>query len=149
MNSYSHSKYFRLDFLPGFSFLIFMLVMVYILPSNNKLPGYAFVSVLIVWFWVLWVKEKRRLVEKLAIDDESIMASGIFTKMIKIKWIDVETLNYSGKGLFLIGWKLEKFLYAEIVSKDEKRIVIRRDIPNFSTLISDIEVKTGKSFVST
>lgn len=149
MSSYSHSKYFRLDFLPGFSFLIFMLMMVYILPSNNKLPGYAFVSVLIVWFCVLWVKEKRRLAEKLAINDESIMASGTFIKMIKINWVDVETLNYSGKGLFLIGWKLEKFLYAEIVSKDEKKIVIRRDIPNFSTLISDIEVKTGKSFVNT
>lgn len=86
--------------------------------------------------------------EKFATDEELIMASGMFTKMIKINWADVEVLKYSGKGLYLIGWKLEKFLYAEIVSKDKKKIVIRRDVPNFSTLISNIEVKTGKSFVS-
>ena len=147
-NHYNHSKFFNLNFLPGFAFLIFLLMMVYILPSNNKFPGYAVVSVLIVWFWALWVIEKRRVSEKLTIDDESIIASGVFTKTTKIHWNDVNTLNYSGKGLFLIGWKLERFLYAEIVSKDGMKIVIRRDIPNFSTLIGDIEAKTGKSFVS-
>jgi hypothetical protein len=51
--------------------------------------------------------------------------------------------------IFYVSGKLEKYLYAEIISKDKRKIVIRRDIENFDELIQVIENQTGKSFEAT
>jgi hypothetical protein len=48
-----------------------------------------------------------------------------------------------------VSGKLEKYLYAEIISKDKRKIVIRRDIENFDELIQVIENQTRKSFEAT
>lgn len=126
-----------------------MMVMVYILPSDNKQPGYVSVSVLSVWCCFLWVREKRRVAQQVIVSNESILGSGSYTKGICIHWSDVDSLTRTGKGLFYVSGKLEKFLYAEIISKDKRKIVIRRDIENFDELIQVIENQTGKSFEAT
>ena len=146
--TYNHGVLYSLNFLPWVAIMTLLLVMVYVFPSGNKQPGYVFVSALSAWCCFLWLREKRKVAEKVVVDEESIVASGSFTKHTYIHWKDVDLLMRTGRGLYFVSGKMEKFLYAEIISKEEK-IVIRRDIPKFDELIKLIENRTEKTFEPT
>ena len=147
--TFTHGVLYRLNFLPWLIIMTFLMVMVCVLPSNNKQPGYILVSVLSASCFFLWLRERRRVAEKIVVDEEAVAASGSLTKHTRIDWNDVDILMRTGRGSYLISGKIEKFLYAEIISRDKRRIVIRRDIPKFDELIRVVENTTGKTFEPT
>jgi len=144
---YKYSLWYKLNFIPGLSIILFLLLMVRFLPSTSKITGYLFLTGLFISFIVLNLKEKVKVARKILVDDESIRAERYFSNAVTIKWCDIESLSYTVKGLFIVSGKLVRYLYAEVISIDGKKIVVRRDINGYDELIQLIEIKTHKVFM--
>jgi hypothetical protein len=138
---------YRLNFIPSLLLISAVYLVIAILPSSNRGIGYLSWSVISCFVVFLIVKERKRVATEIRVNDVGITAHYSNSLEIPMRWDDIVSLVLSGKGLWLVSSKVEKYLYAEVVSNDDKRIIIRREIEGYSDLISAVESKTGKTFL--
>ena len=142
---FSYPLSYKLNYIPGICYILFFLILIKVLPSTTKLYGYSFFVGLLIYFIILVLRERAKIAKIIVVDDSAITAEK-YGNNVYIKWDDVVSLHYGGKGLYLVSWKLVKYLFAEVISRDGEKIVIRREINGYDELIQLIEMKTGKVF---
>jgi hypothetical protein len=144
--TYHYSLLHKLNYIPGTIFILFFLALVIVLPSTTKIYGYVVFICLLILHSVLVFIGRKKVANEITINSEGLMAKRFLSSDSVIKWSDIESLRYTGKGLFLISWKLEKYIYAEVVAADSRKIIIRREIIGFNDLIEQIQNRSGRLF---
>ncbi len=137
--TYRYSLLYKLNFIPGLLFILFFLILAVISSSTTKIYGYVFLSCLLIYYVALVLVEKKRVARRITISNEGITAKRFLSNDIFIKWSDIKSLGYTGHGLFLVSGPIKRYLYCEVVAKDNRKIIFRREIKGYSKLIKSIE----------
>ena len=144
--TYKYGLSYKLNYLPGLLFVLAVYAVITFLPSSNKNIGYFFWSAVVCLVVFLFIKERKRIATEVRVNDLGITAHHFNSNEISMCWNDIDSVVCTGKGLWLVSFKIEKYLYTEIVSKNNERIIIRRELEGYRDLISTIERKTGIVF---
>lgn len=79
--------------------------------------------------------------------ESGIVAKHNFKGELLIEWSNIESMSKERADFEMRHWKLQKTnVYGVITSKDNKKIIFRKEIINYDELIRLIETKTGNVF---
>ncbi len=145
-NTYKYPWTYKLNFLPGVLFVSFFLYLVSQSRSEDKIYGYIIFGVILAFFILLVFLDKRKIAGEIHTTDEAIIAKRKYKNDNLIEWQQIESLKKEGSSYSISTKKKDIKMYAIVIAKNNKRIVIRREINNYNHLLSVIETKTGKRF---
>jgi len=144
---YHYSWAYKINFLPGILTFVFFIYLVSLSGSPSRIYGYIAFGSGLIFHLRSNFKERKKVAKEIVLTESGIVAKHNFKGELLIEWSNIESMSKERADFEMRHWKLQKTnVYGVITSKDNKKIIFRKEIINYDELIRLIETKTGNVF---